>query len=160
MLLRQIVDDKLTQYAFLIGCQQTGTDVEEAVRSLVRIGFDGITGWVPFEAMCSSGLPLGHIESVDFAEYERRRQHAPVATLDVRSAAEYRTRHIPDAINIPYTRLRVRLSEVPNEAPLFVHCGSGVRAAAAAAYLSGLGRSVVHVDGSLSTWEPEDHRPL
>jgi len=47
--------------------------------------------------------------------------------LDVRTVAEYEYWHIPGAINIPYTELRARLSEVPNYVPVYTYCRSGFR---------------------------------
>jgi hydroxyacylglutathione hydrolase len=37
---------------------------------------------------------------------------------------------------------------------LYVHCGSGLRAAIATAYLASQGREVVHVDGSFAEIPP------
>lgn len=47
--------------------------------------------------------------------------------VDVRSPAEHREWAIPGAINIPLTALRSRLSELPRDRPLFVHCRVGFR---------------------------------
>ena len=47
--------------------------------------------------------------------------------LDVRTVAEYEHWHVPEAINIPYTELRARLGEVPNERPVYTYCRSGFR---------------------------------
>ncbi len=62
-------------------------------------------------------------------------------------ADEFGAGHVSGAKNIAYTRLAARLDEVPAGSPLFVHCGSGLRASLACAYLASLGREVVHVDG-------------
>ena len=67
--------------------------------------------------------------------------------LDVRGADEFAAGHVNGATNIAYTRLAARIHEVPSGMPLFVHCGSGLRAGIAAAYLASQGREVVHVDG-------------
>jgi len=47
--------------------------------------------------------------------------------LDVRSAKEYGTGHLPAALNIPHTQLRDRLGEVPPGRPILVYCASGFR---------------------------------
>ena len=41
-----------------------------------------------------------------------------------------------------------RLADVPNASPLYVHCGSGLRASLAVPYLVSKGYKVVYVDGS------------
>ena len=53
--------------------------------------------------------------------------------------------HLRDAQNIAHTRLRPRLGEVAADAPLVVHCASGLRAAGACAFLERAGREVVCV---------------
>ena len=52
---------------------------------------------------------------------------ARTTILDVRTVAEYEHWHIPEAINIPYTELRARLGEVPNDRPVYTYCRSGFR---------------------------------
>ncbi len=66
---------------------------------------------------------LWHPEDLAWA-----RQEAFV--LDVRSATEFATGHLPEAVNIPHTHLRGRLDEVVAQAagrPIAVMCQSGVR---------------------------------
>jgi NADPH-dependent 2,4-dienoyl-CoA reductase/sulfur reductase-like enzyme/rhodanese-related sulfurtransferase len=47
--------------------------------------------------------------------------------VDVRSAAEYADGHLPQALNIPHTRLRERLAEIPRGRPVLLYCASGFR---------------------------------
>jgi NADPH-dependent 2,4-dienoyl-CoA reductase/sulfur reductase-like enzyme/rhodanese-related sulfurtransferase len=47
--------------------------------------------------------------------------------LDVRSASEFRSGHLPGALNIPHTELRQRLGEIPRDHSLLVYCASGFR---------------------------------
>ena len=70
------------------------------------------------------------------------------AVLDVRGAGEFAADHVKGAVNIAYTRLAARISEVPNGSPLFIHCGSGLRAAFATSFLAVEGHEVVYVNGS------------
>ena len=126
--------------------------LEEAVRDLVRIGFDRVTGWAPspsLEDLRAWGQEPETIERIDAAEFGRRRRHATVAVLDVRGAAEFRGGHLPEAVNIAHTRLRPRVDAVPH-GPVYVHCRTGGRAAAAAAFLANRGLSVVYVDGAVA----------
>ncbi len=61
--------------------------------------------------------------------------------LDVRTPEEFAAGHVPGAINIPYTELEKRYSEMELEGSdeLVVYCQSGRRAAIAEAALSELG---------------------
>ena len=56
-------------------------------------------------------------------------QYSPgtVLILDVRNLGEYAKGHVPGAMNIPVDELRSRLSEVPRNKKLFVHCAVGFR---------------------------------
>lgn len=47
--------------------------------------------------------------------------------LDVRSASEFGSGHLPGALNIPHTEMRQRLAEIPRDHPLLVYCASGFR---------------------------------
>jgi hydroxyacylglutathione hydrolase len=61
---------------------------------------------------------------------------------------EYAAGHVRGATNIAHTRLAVRLEELPVGDPLFVHCGSGVRAIMSVPFLARTGREVIYVDGA------------
>ncbi|MFA6179076.1 MAG: FAD-dependent oxidoreductase [Candidatus Methylopumilus sp.] len=47
--------------------------------------------------------------------------------IDVRSATEYKTWHVPDAINIPLGQLRDQLGSLPHDRPIFLYCRVGFR---------------------------------
>ncbi|HXG88578.1 MAG TPA: rhodanese-like domain-containing protein [Vicinamibacterales bacterium] len=133
------------------------SDVDDAVRALVRIGHDRVLGWAPVsmvEDLATQGVPLATIESIDIEEFERRRAASALAVLDVRTAAEHAARHVPGAQNIAHTRLRSRLSEIDSSRSLHVHCGTGARAAASVALLRRRGHAVTHVEGAFATWQP------
>ena len=121
-------------------------DIEEAVRRLVRIGLDRVVATVTPEALASYVAAGGATASIPTVGFEAVRDRpARAAVLDVRGAAEHRSGHVPGATNIAHTRLADRLGEVPAGRPLYVHCQSGVRAAAASAFLAARGLDVVYV---------------
>lgn len=123
--------------------------VEEAVRDLVRIGLDRVTGWCPsgeLDALRSRDNGLASIEVIDFAELERRRDPAGLHVLDVRRATEFARSCVDGATNIAHTRLAARLDELPRDGALAVHCLSGARASAAASLLEREGFRVVAVN--------------
>ena len=126
------------------------SDVDEAVRSLVRIGLDRIVGWAPPAALNeyeAAGRTLASTEVVDLAEVRRRcRRDAGVCVLDVRRASEYANGHVEGAVNIAHTRLAPRLDELPRDKRLLVHCLSGARASAAVSFLEGRGFDVTAVN--------------
>jgi hydroxyacylglutathione hydrolase len=126
-------------------------DLDEAVRSLVRIGYDRVVGWTPpSELAGASGLAL--TERSLFSEYDVAPDPARTTLLDVRGAAEFAGAHVPGAVNVAHTRLAARIDEVPRDRPVTVYCRSGNRAASAASFLEREGYEVVYVDGLLAEW--------
>lgn len=126
-------------------------EVEEAVRQLIRIGLDKVEAWLPAtEALTISGITSSQeaITTADLAP--ALATHPKSIVLDVRGAGEFAESHVEGAKNIAYTRLAARLSEVPSDKRIYVHCGSGLRASFAVSYLANQDREVVYVDGLFS----------
>ena len=61
--------------------------------------------------------------------------------IDVRSAAEYQTGHLENAVNIPHTEIAQRINEVAatKDKNINLYCGSGGRAEIARKALADLG---------------------
>lgn len=79
---------------------------------------------------------------------------AEALILDVRSAAEFATGHIPGAVNIPHTELRDRIDEVADAAsgrPVRVLCAAGVRSNIAHRILVGNGFDSASLSGGIQT---------
>lgn len=69
--------------------------------------------------------------------------------IDGREAAEFATGHFKGAINIPMSEFRERLSEIPKDEPVIVHCRSGQRSYNMVRALEQLGyENVYNMDGS------------
>ena len=128
--------------------------VEEAVRDLVRIGFDHVRGYVTPAALSNSALAdrIRSIPVIDFDAADEARGRSGVTMLDVRRASEYEAGHVPDSLNISHTRLLARLDEVPETGELLVYCRSGARASSAVAMLDRAGRKVSLVDDEFARW--------
>jgi phage shock protein E len=71
--------------------------------------------------------------------------------LDVRTAAEFAERRLPNSLNLPVEQLQKRLSELPRTRPLVVYCHTGVRAGFATHILRKAGFEV-HNLGTLARW--------
>ena len=79
---------------------------------------------------------------------------APVI-LDVRTPGEYRSGHIPGAINLPHSVLHRRLAELASmrDQEVVVYCEVGARASVAEAILRRAGFSKVrHLEGDMRAW--------
>jgi len=125
--------------------------VEEAVRDLVRIGYDHIVAFATPETLnryLDQGGEMATIPEIGFDEVVEAAGDPGVAVVDVRFAAEYGAGHIPGAVHASYTRLPSYTRErIPAGKTLLVHCQSGGRSAAAAAYLAREGLDVRFVNG-------------
>jgi hydroxyacylglutathione hydrolase len=116
--------------------------VDDAVRQLVRIGLDRVNAWLP------AAEALGATDFTDsYQSIPSTKLPAGVKVLDVRRADEFSAGHVNGAIHIAHTRLAAHIDEIPDGAPLYVHCAGGARAALAAAFLASRARGVIHVNG-------------
>ncbi|MDH3225055.1 MAG: MBL fold metallo-hydrolase, partial [Gemmatimonadota bacterium] len=85
-------------------------EVEEAVLDLVRIGLDGVVGYVtPTTLARMDRLVSTPVAGAD--DLERLRSEEGSLPLDVRRRTEYDPAHVPGALNVAHTRLRVRKDE-------------------------------------------------
>ena len=74
--------------------------------------------------------------------------------LDVRTAEEYASGHIPGSVNLPLDRIGAAAELVPDRAcPLFVYCRSGARSAQAAAQLGKMGYEKVKNIGGIAAYK-------
>jgi hydroxyacylglutathione hydrolase len=128
-------------------------DADELARQLYRIGFDGLVGFIEAHQLAQAGLLSEAQPLIQFANFDQETARREGVILDVRTNLEFSHGHIDGAVSLPYTRLATRLQEVPKDKRLFVHCGSGRRAAMAASFLRARGYDAVHVDGVCSTCE-------
>ena len=75
--------------------------------------------------------------------------------IDVRSEEKFNAGHIPDAINIPFTKLPEAIDSLKNKSNkiVLVYCGSGNSSGKAMRLLSQKGfESVMSIEGGFSEW--------
>jgi hydroxyacylglutathione hydrolase len=127
------------------------SDLDEAVRQLVRVGLDRIGGYALLEEVLQNPLCRDCVVSTESASTAdlaaQKQEHPDAVVLDVRTNAEHSDGLSPGSVNIAYTRLLDRIGEVPPGPTYLVHCGSGLRAAFAVSLLERLGRDVIYLDG-------------
>ncbi|MFB4289906.1 rhodanese-like domain-containing protein [Nonomuraea sp. ATR24] len=136
----------------LIG--ETPEQVADAQRELVRIGVDRV-------AAAATGTPrrladdpaqVRELRTATFAGLAAALAGdvpaglpAPDVILDVRLGNEWDAAHLDGAVHVPLPELAARAGEIP-AGTVWVHCGSGYRATAAASLLARTGREVVLVN--------------
>ncbi|MEV8637099.1 rhodanese-like domain-containing protein [Streptosporangium sp. NPDC051023] len=134
---------------------ESAEQVAAAQRELARIGIDRpaatATGspeqWAGHDHTRLAELPVAAFTDLAAVRAGLTVGALPAAdvVLDVRMTGEWRAGHIDGALHIPLPELPARLAEVP-DGTVWVHCGSGYRAAAAASLLRRADRRVVHID--------------
>lgn len=132
-------------------------DPEEAVRILIRTGYDRIEGYLSGGMLSwhTTGLESHSICTVTVQQLCRlldARENPFI--LDVRSSEELEsTGRIRDALHIHITMLPQRTGEVPKDRPVYVFCGSGLRSMIAASLLQREGWTNLNVVlGGLAGW--------
>lgn len=145
----------LTEEQNIVLLVSSADEVPEAVRQLIRIGLDHVVGWIPVAELLGVAAVVSEQKSITTAGLADALSLNPQAfVLDVRGLAEFAASHVKGAKHIAYTRLLARLEEVPDGSPLYVHCGSGLRAAFATSFLASRGRDVVYVNGAFAEIPP------
>ena len=72
----------------------------------------------------------------------------PPVVIDVRSPKEYSREHLPGAVNIPLSRIRAKMNDIPSTGRVALHCLSGYRSYVAQRMLMNLGwENVFNVQG-------------
>ena len=138
-------------------------DVEEAVRDLVRIGYDNVVGYAEIETLQRYFLddgPSETIEEVTFDDLDALQQVDDTAVLDVRYRSEFEEGHVEGALNASYTRMPEYAADLPTDRTLLVHCGSGRRAAAASSFLRRTGRDVVYINDHIDNYSTTTSEPV
>jgi hydroxyacylglutathione hydrolase len=131
------------------------TDIEQARRSLFRVGFDQIQGFLRggISAWIEAGYEQAHTPQLSVCELHRKLQSATAYVLDVRSPKEWEAGHIERAIHIPGGELPKRLGELPAGAEIHLVCGSGYRSSVAGSVLARAGHAtVINVVGGMGAW--------
>jgi hydroxyacylglutathione hydrolase len=109
------------------------TDVhDEAVRQLIRIGYDDLPGYLEggMRAWERAGLPVERTPVLSMRQVrDRLERGGPLVVVDVRQPHEWAAGHIPEAQlleagELPDTELRL-----PKDQLIATHCGHGQRAA-------------------------------
>ncbi|GLW99048.1 MBL fold metallo-hydrolase [Microtetraspora sp. NBRC 16547] len=130
---------------------------DEIVTRLARIGLDTVTGYLVEPETAFLAVP-GEIAQASRVTVDELREafegaEAP-AVIDVRNAGEVANGAIETAVNIPLAELPARLSEIPADRPVVVHCKGGARSAIAASLLRHQGRDrVSDLLGGYDAWQ-------
>jgi len=132
---------------------------QEAAMRLGRIGFDHVAGYLDGAMMALSTRPdlveaTERVTALNLAQ--QISSSSPPIIVDVRTEHEWKEKHLEGSMNIPLNRLAERMSEVPGNRTLVVHCAGGYRSAIAASVLKQrMHAKVEDLVGGIGAWEAE-----
>ena len=135
---------------------EPGRESEAALR-LGRIGFDQLRGYLSqgMEALADRPDLLAETKRLSAAEISAELTTSnPARILDVRTPREWAAGHIAGSLNIPLSRLRDQLDEIPRDGQLVVQCAGGYRSSIAASLLAQHGLlHLTEMAGGLAAWQ-------
>lgn len=124
---------------------------------LGRIGYDHVAGYLDggMQALDTRPDLVRRTERITAATLaERLAAPQPPVVLDVRTERERQEKHIAGSHHIPLNHLGERLSEVPSDREVVVHCASGYRSSIAASLLEQHGfPQIADLVGGFAAWE-------
>ena len=124
--------------------------IEDLQRKLIRIGMDNIYGYIS-DVNELNGLKTSNI--ITAKEVQQLMKDKNVQLVDVRTATEYASGHIKGFENITLNSLEKNVSKIQKDAPVIIHCQSGVRGAMAYSILEKLGyNNILNYSGSINDW--------
>ena len=129
----------------------------QAARDLAMIGLDrvaGVFGSDALEAWSAAGRSFGTVRQASAEETAAMLEGGEAAVIDVRGRGEWEAGHLPGVPNVPVGYLTDRLSEIPTDRPVVLHCQGGGRSSIAASVLAARGYdNVINMAGGYSAWE-------
>jgi len=131
--------------------------LERAVRYLIRVGYDRITGYLKdgTEGWYNAGLPTENLPLLSVHQLKDKIDRGEeLLVLDARGQDEWESGHIKGALHIYVGHLEQSLAEVPKDKPVAVICNVGHRAGLGASILLRAGyQQVYNVLGSVKAWK-------
>lgn len=130
---------------------------QQAALRLARIGSDNAIGYLnvgrdgrlPDEL--KDMVQVAHRTTI--SELDEMLAASAVTLIDIRNPGEREAGAIPGSIHIPLAQMRARMSEVPTDKPIVLHCAGGWRSSVAASLLRANGfRQVSDLMGGYNAW--------
>ena len=145
------VDTRIDQYALAI---KQGATVEQLTRleHAYAPPFSSAKDPVAISGYVAGNILSGKMTPLYWREMQQA-DKSQVTLVDVRTPDEYALGTIPGAINIPLDNLRERLADIPENQPVYLFCGVGLRGYLASNILKSKGYpDVRNLIGGLTTY--------
>ena len=95
-------------------------------------------------------------QTISASQFKAAIAKAGVQVLDVRTAGEYQSGHIQNALQANWNdakEFQDRTQHLDKSKPVYVYCQAGGRSAAAQNFLTEKGYTVVNLEGGMSNWK-------
>ena len=146
------VDKRIDVLAVAIQAGMTVFDLEE-MELAYSPQFGSAKDPVNMAGFVAAGLVRGDHPQVDVEAILAAPAAERALLLDVRTAQEFASGHIPGAVNIPVDDLRSRLAELPRDRKIAAYCQVGQRGYLATRILLHAGHSAANVGGGFKTYQ-------
>ncbi|PSL50207.1 rhodanese-related sulfurtransferase [Chitinophaga niastensis] len=107
--------------------------------------------------LSGSSLMAQQKQAEDAAAFEKDIQRPGIQVFDVRTAGEYNTGHLPDALQADFTKkeeFKDRVQYLDKQKPVYIYCLGGGRSSAAAKWMRENGfANVVELQGGINAWK-------
>ncbi len=144
------VDKRIDVFATALAAGFTMDDLAELELAYAP-PFGSAKDPVNLAGMIAQNLQAGLVRQVQWNELQTP-EYKDAVILDVRDKSERDAGALPNSLHIPLGEIRNRLSELPKERLLIVHCASGQRSYNACRILTQNGFNAVNLSGSYKTW--------
>lgn len=101
----------------------------------------------------AENITAGKVKQFFWHDVQNLPRDRSATLLDVRTQTEVQRGRIDGFMNIPLDSLRERISEIPKDKPVYVHCHSGQRSYIACRILSGCGYDCFNLAGGWRLYE-------
>lgn len=119
------------------------------------VGVAVLAAVVVYLATKPAGPKPGNVDNAAFAAVIADAASG-VRVVDVRTAAEYASGHIPGAENVPVDQVPAAIAGWSKTAPIAVYCATGARSLNAAEYLRAQGfTQVYNLTAGIAAWDGE-----
>lgn len=107
--------------------------------------------------LAGSSLRAQQQQSENAAAFDKDIQQPGIQVFDVRTAGEFNTGHLPNALQADYTKkaeFKDRVQYLDKKKPVYIYCLSGGRSSAAAKWMRENGfDQVVELEGGINAWK-------
>eukprot|EP00128_Syssomonas_multiformis_P007668 Colp12_sorted_trinity150504_noHs@13165 len=145
------VDKRIDVIAMAIQKGGTVYDLEEAELCYAP-QFGSAKDAVNIAGMAAANHLRGDVKVATWSEWANQGASSGAFLLDVREPNEVAGGKIDGSVNIPFSQLRERLSEVPMDKPVWVYCASGLRSYNVTRVLGNRGHDVRNISGGFTTY--------